>query len=198
LFRVSGGAGGGGPSGKPVARVVGGGHARRNVADGGAVVDKRFAAAVIDPLLHWRDADLKFEGAGDAIAGFVFIVLVVLAVGVQIDETRGNDVPFGFNGLLASKRSGAEGGDDAVDDAEGTNGVEIGGGIDDASVVDDSVEVRLTVGGGCGRGGEEMAARKRHFESVAPITGGAWVGRCGRPLPAGRRQRRLGVSRRGG
>ena len=61
---------------------------------------------------------------------------------------------------------GGDGGDDAVGDADGANGVEVVGGADDAAVVDGGVEGRLGVGGGRRQGGEKVAAGERHLKSL--------------------------------
>ena len=129
-------------------------------------MDERLAAASVDPGLHGGDADFEFEGGGDAVAGFVAVVFGVLAVDVEVDEAGRDDVIFGVDYSLGFEGGGGDGGDDAVGDADGTDGIEVVGGADDAAVVDGGVEGRLGVGGGRRQGGEEVAAGERHLKSL--------------------------------
>lgn len=107
------------------------------MADGGTEVDEGFALALGDPRLDGADADFHFEGGGDAVAGFVAVVFVGLAVRVEIDEAGGDDEAFRVDRFAAWKGSGADGGDATVADADVAGGVELGFGIHGAAIGDD-------------------------------------------------------------
>ena len=51
-----------------------------------AGVDQALAIALAVPGGDIRGADFEFERCGDAVRGFVALVLEVLAVGVEVDE----------------------------------------------------------------------------------------------------------------
>ena len=69
-------------------------------------MDDGSAASVIDPLFHGRDANFEFERGGDAVAGFVFVIFVVLAVAVKINEAWRDDLAFGVDDLFGSQWRG--------------------------------------------------------------------------------------------
>ena len=80
-------------------------HACGNVAYGSAKVDQRLAFAGRVPARNGRDADLKLERGGDAVARFITVVFVVLAVRMKVDEAGGNDESFGVDGGAALHRT---------------------------------------------------------------------------------------------
>ena len=122
------------PRGKEVARVVHHSHAHGNVADGYAIVDQGLIFPLVVPGLDVRDSDFHFERGGDAVHGFVAVVLRVLPVRVQIDEAWRNHQAGGVDGGAAFQRRSGNGLDLAAGNAQIANGVEAAFRIDDAAV----------------------------------------------------------------
>jgi hypothetical protein len=95
--------------------------------------------ALVIPGIHIGDAHFHFERGGDAVHGFRAVVLGVLAVLVEIDETGRDHQAGGVDGGAAFERGGGNGLDLAGGDAQMANGVEAGFRIDYAAVANDEV-----------------------------------------------------------
>ena len=77
---------------KPGARIAEHLHARRDVADGHAVVDDLACLPRLVPRRHVARAHLELERGRDAVAHHHPVRLVLLPVLVQVDEARRDDV----------------------------------------------------------------------------------------------------------
>ncbi len=138
-------------------------HARGQVSGGSAEVDQRFARAGSVPVGNAHGADLHFERGGDAVHGFERVVFGRLAVRVEVDETRGDCEAPRINDAAAIERARTDGGDFARSDGDGANGVEPGGGVEDATVADDEV-IRL-----CGSSHREKKGEKKPHPGLLVI-----------------------------
>src|SRR5262249_16513842 len=120
------------------------GHSRGNVANGRAVIDKRFSFARGVPGVDRRYADLHFKRCRYAVERLQTVVRGVLAVRVQIDEAGRDHEAFGVDLDLTFQRRGGNGGDFAPFDSDVADRIELRGGIDDAASVQHDV-VALSV-----------------------------------------------------
>ena len=81
-------------------------HPGRDVADRRAKIDQRLAGPVGVELRHVAGADLEFERRGHAVHREDPVVLIILAVGMEVDEARGHDQPLGVDHGLGRQGRG--------------------------------------------------------------------------------------------
>lgn len=93
-------------------------QAHGDVADRRAVIDQRLRLPLVVPGIHIGDAYFHFERGGDAIHGFVAVVLGILAVRVEIDGARGDYEAGGIDCGAALEREAGGGLDFAAGDDE--------------------------------------------------------------------------------
>src|SRR5258708_22955996 len=110
------------------------GQADGDVTDRGAVVDECLAFAIGVESSDVASADLELERGGDAVERIEAIVLVVLPVDVEIDETWSEDEAFCVDHLLARQRARCDCGDLASANPDRPNRIELRLWVDDAAV----------------------------------------------------------------
>jgi hypothetical protein len=111
------------------------------VADADAVVDERLARARGIPRVHVRRADFQLEGRRHAVLRLEVIILRLVRVLVQVNEAGRDDQPAGIHHCAPAQRRLRHGPNHAVADANVTDGVELGFGVEDAAAGEDEVEV---------------------------------------------------------
>src|ERR1043166_6283120 len=79
-------------------------HLRRDMADCSAEVDQRFAFALCVPRGYRRYVYFHFQRRCHTVARFVTIVLVILPVRMQINETRSNDKTLRIDHCASAQR----------------------------------------------------------------------------------------------
>ena len=138
-FRGGGVLGDGAVTRQEHAGIVKDGHAGGDVAGRRAEVDERATGAGAIPGLDGVDADFHFKRGGDAVAGFEAVILISLAVGMEVDETGGDDESGDVDDLAAGERLRTDGGDLSGGNGEVARCVETGFGIDHAAAGEDGV-----------------------------------------------------------
>ena len=114
-------------------------HARGAVPDRDAVVHERLAVPVRVPLVDVDRAPLRVEHRGHAVHRAEFVVQLVFAVGVQLDEPGRDDETTSIDRAVAAQWAVTDRLDAVADDANVRHAVEPALGIHDAAVGDDEV-----------------------------------------------------------
>ena len=110
---------------------------------------------------RWRGQINERVFVGDPVHGVVAVALVVLAVGVEIDESGRHDEPRGVNGVATAERAGADRGDPPVDDPEVADGVDLGRGVHHPAAEDDAIVGARSLSGGAGGSDHEERGDER-------------------------------------
>ena len=141
--------------------------ARSDVADARAVVDVGLPRACGVPLRDREDAELELERRRHAVERLQARAETVLAVGMQIDETRRHHETADIDGPAAADRPLGNDGDAPIDDADMADGIGARGGVDDPAVGEDEVGHLPGERRSGERGGDQGERQDLHLRAAA-------------------------------